>query len=80
MSAPLTDRKTALVACLLLAGCESQVLGQATWQAAIETHTCTVPQMDKVQSEAAWCTANTQYYSTYCYGTAIIRNCEARKL
>ena len=75
----VTNSHIAVVAaCLLLAGCESQVLGQTTWQAATETHTCTVEQMDKVQREAEWCSTNTQYFSTYCYGTALIRNCTER--
>ena len=70
--------KKLLVLMALLSGCESQLFGTSTWQIAAETHTCTVTQMNKVQAEANWCAANTQYYSTYCYGTAIIRNCDAR--
>ena len=69
-----TNSQSAIVIlCLLLAGCESQV------QQAIETRTCTTEQMSKVQTEALWCNNNTDYLSTYCYGTAIMRNCEERK-
>lgn len=45
------------------------------WNAAARTHQCTETQMSKAQAEAEWCKKNTDYLSTYCYGTAIIRNC-----
>ena len=45
------------------------------WNSAAKTHRCTEAQMSKAQAEADWCTKNTDYLSTYCYATAIIRNC-----
>lgn len=36
--------------------------------------------MEKAQSEALWCNKNTKYLSTYCYGTAIMRNCKHKNL
>lgn len=46
------------------------------WESAPLTHVCTDQQMRKAEQEAAWCDENTSYFSTYCYGSAIIRNCE----
>ena len=45
------------------------------WNSAAKTHRCTEAQMSKAQAEADWCKKNTDYLSTYCYGTAILRNC-----
>jgi len=45
------------------------------WNSAAKTHRCTEAQMNKAQAEADWCKKNTDYLSTYCYGTAIVRNC-----
>jgi hypothetical protein len=46
------------------------------WNFAAQTHVCDNNQMEKAQAEADWCTNHTGYLSTYCYGTAIIRNCK----
>lgn len=50
------------------------------WQKAPEEYTCTTEQMGKAQAEAKWCKGNTGYLDTYCYGTAIIRNCIKNKI
>lgn len=62
-----------LLLLLLCTGCDSQ---KREWQTAPVDYTCTVEQMVKAQNEADWCVKNTGYYGTYCYGAAIIRNCE----
>ncbi len=49
--------------------------GYDDWSNATRTHQCTEAQMSKAQSESEWCKENTDYLSTYCYATAIIRNC-----
>jgi hypothetical protein len=36
--------------------------------------------MDKVEYETSWCVNNTDYISRYCYGTAILRNCEPNEI
>lgn len=45
------------------------------WSNAPQTHTCTADQMVKVEKETVFCKGNTSYISTYCYGSAIMRNC-----
>ena len=45
------------------------------WQLAAKTHRCTEEQMNKAQREAKWCNDNTSYFTSYCYGSAILRNC-----
>ena len=59
---------------VLLAGCDvsNPNLG---WKTAPQTHACTIEQHTKVESEAAFCKAQSGYISTYCYGAAIMRNC-----
>lgn len=71
---PVTDemRLTLLFVCFLFVGCE--VRGNE-WATAASTHKCTVVEMEKAESEAEWCNENTDYFSGYCYGTAIARNC-----
>ena len=62
---------------LLLAGCDSNTKPpeKADWQQAPTAYQCTDVQILRVHTQAEWCTKNTSYYSTYCYGTAFIRNC-----
>ena len=50
--------------------------GPEEWEIASRTYKCTKEQMERVESEAMWCNKKTSYFSTYCYGTAFIRNCE----
>jgi len=59
----------------LLVGCDAR----QHWSNAPSTHTCTVEQMTKAQSEALWCKSNTGYTGEYCYSTAIFRNCTMAK-
>lgn len=61
-----------MIVALLLAGCEAQ---KQPWETALETRTCTAEEMTRVQSETLFCTTKTGYFSDYCYGTAILRNC-----
>lgn len=60
-----------------LGGCTGQSYDD--WSNAPKMHTCTADQMTRVQAETKWCTDNTSYLSAYCYGTAIIRNCQQIK-
>lgn len=48
---------------------------QADYVIAPKVHTCTEEQMTKVQSETLFCKNETGYFASYCYGTAIMRNC-----
>ena len=71
-----------LIACgFLLVGCDSNTVApvKPEWERAIVTYRCTDAQMDRVHTQAEWCNKNTTYYSTYCYGAAIIRNCTKRQ-
>lgn len=75
------SHRCVVIACLLLAGCDYkpfQEPPEKPWQLAPVTHVCTAPEMTKAQAEAAWCNANTSYFATYCYGSAILRNCAPR--
>lgn len=45
------------------------------WRTAPLVHHCTKEQMERVQTETEFCNKTTSYFSTYCYGSAIIRNC-----
>jgi hypothetical protein len=67
-------RTTVLIGALLLAGCDSASL-LTGWERAPYTYTCTVEEQGRVQVESAWCTKNTSYLSTYCYGAATMRIC-----
>jgi hypothetical protein len=57
---------------LLLCACEG-----AGWSSAPMRYTCKTEQMAKVERESEWCSINTDYLSTYCYGAAIMRNCKS---
>lgn len=66
------------LATTLLAGCE---IGSATpdstaWQDAAETHTCTIEAQARVERDALLCNINAAYTRAYCYGAAIVRNCD----
>lgn len=45
------------------------------WQSAAEKYKCTEPEMNRVHTETKWCIDNTSYFKSYCYGSAIMRNC-----
>lgn len=65
-----------LLPLLLLLLCACEKLPELDWEAAPRTHACTDEQMKKVERESSWCTENTGWIKNYCYGSAIIRNCE----
>lgn len=62
-----------LVACVLLVGCDTR------WRDAPFTHTCTADQMTIVEKQTAYCKTNTGFNGEFCYGSAIMRNCERKK-
>lgn len=59
---------------ILLTGCSRN----PEWMTAPEERVCSVDQMGRVQAEAKWCSDNTQYLTTFCYGSAISRICDTR--
>ena len=63
------------LAAFLLSGCDSSI--KEDWETAPKSYSCTIEEMTKVQMESAWCSTNTAYFSNYCYGAAILRNCKA---
>ena len=64
-----------ITAIAALAGCSD--VGRANWHLAPTQRVCTEQEMERVEHESAWCNKNTGYASTYCYGSAILRNCPA---
>jgi hypothetical protein len=68
-----TETIAVALTCLLLSGCEPAP--RADWELAPKRYACTVEQMKRVETETKFCNENTSYFETYCYGTAIMRNC-----
>lgn len=64
-----------VIAVVVLAGCEDP----SSWRYAPQNRACTAEQMQKAQAEALWCKTNTDFLDTYCYGAAIMRNCELKQ-
>jgi len=60
-----------LMAVLCLCGCAQS---QPPWDTAPMEYRCTMEQAKQVDFETATCN-ETQLFSDYCYGTAIMRNC-----
>ena len=58
----------------LLVGCDDSV----DWKKAMTERDCTAEQFEKVKSEAEYCNATTDYFGSFCLGTAMIRNCPVR--
>jgi len=55
----------------LVAACEYQTSPRN----APQRYSCTVEQMARVEHETSWCSENTDYFKSWCYGSAIMRNC-----
>lgn len=69
--------KKLIFSLFLLCGCDMEfTYEQSDWETAPREHICTEEQMKKVMEETDFCNDNTSYFSTYCYGAAILRNCE----
>lgn len=58
---------------IVLWGCENPEPPE--WQMAPQIYDCTEEQTKVVQQEAKFCMDNTTYFSNYCLGTAMMRNC-----
>lgn len=61
---------------VVLSGCGASI--DSDWNRAAETHICSTEQMARVEKEMQFCSKNTNYLSTYCYGSAILRICERK--
>lgn len=48
---------------------------RAAWEDATTTYQCDDAQQKRVESDTLFCKENTSYFSSYCYGSAIMRNC-----
>lgn len=48
------------------------------WETALMEYVCTDQQMRRVEAESTFCRQHTKFFSTYCYGSAFIRNCDKR--
>lgn len=68
---------TIVLVLLCVTACDGKAvyIPQSAWETAPVDHTCTAEQMAKAQNESAWCNENTSYLASYCYGSAILRNC-----
>lgn len=76
----------AIVALLSLTACvdrnqciPSEAPKQDVTIAALKDYTCTADEMRRVESESVFCNKNTSFFSDYCYGSAIIRNCKLKE-
>ena len=47
------------------------------WKLAAVTHECSECQFKRVEAETLFCNQNTGFLSAYCFGSAILRNCDA---
>lgn len=75
-----------ILAAVLLVGCDG---GKTTTDGYIKPrhptdtapmdYDCTAEQMARVQNESTWCDKNTGYFRSFCYGSAIIRNCVKKR-
>lgn len=63
-----------LILLIFLVGC-TEIESNNEWAKAPRQHNCTTEQMKKVEQETKFCNENTTFYKTYCYGSAIMRNC-----
>lgn len=61
---------------VLISGCKVGVGQKPKWKSAPLEYNCSIDDMTKVEREAKFCIENTAFFDTYCYGSAIIRNCE----
>ena len=67
---------TSIFLFLILAGCGiNDPMPQTDWGSAPMARVCTEQQMAKVEKETTFCRDNGGYFSTYCYGAALVRNC-----
>jgi hypothetical protein len=61
---------------IILSGCaDSSDHKKAVYGDALKTHRCTPEQFKSVEDETHFCVEETSYYSSYCFATAIMRNC-----
>lgn len=68
---------------LVLAGCndgttistEGVKPPSEPWRDAVTDYQCTDAQQKRVESDTLFCKQNTSYFSSFCYGSAIMRNC-----
>jgi len=56
----------------LLTGCNQE---NADWRNAMIDRKCSVEQFEVVEKEANYCNATTDYFGSFCLGTAMIRHC-----
>lgn len=45
------------------------------WRDAVTDYQCTDAQQKRVESDTLFCKQNTSYFSSFCFGSAIMRNC-----
>ncbi len=63
-----------------LAGCNpQQMAARNAWETAPLDYLCTEVEMVRVERESKWCKENTNYLGTYCYGSAMMRSCAAKR-
>lgn len=77
-------KRALLLLVVCLAGCDDfeqsmQPPPPHEHELAPKQYVCTVEEMARVEKESLFCDENTSFYSSYCYGTAIIRNCTKKE-
>lgn len=76
-----------ILSVLLLTACEYDQQRQEVivhtpkpWEEAPTTYHCTDEQQKRVESDTLFCKQNTSYFSSYCFGSAIMRNCNPKAI
>lgn len=60
--------------CLLLISCSAKIPPVIR----IEDFKCSVEQIKRVEKETEFCNKNTSYFGSYCYSSAMLRNCDKK--
>lgn len=68
-----------MLAVLLLAGCGDGLFEPPLWDKAPTKYQCSTEEIERVHHESKWCSDNSGYLNTYCYGAAIMRICKQIK-
>ena len=75
----MNQKSLILLAALTLTACEPpEPYVQPEYERAPMEYTCSVEQAARVQKESTYCDENTSFFSSYCYGSAIMRICEKK--
>ena len=69
-------RCLSILCAILVVGC---VPPKQDWETSPRTHTCTREETARVEHDTTFCSAESGYSKSYCYGAAILRICKLRQ-